>query len=150
EWETGLASDALEKNDLAAAETHLRRATAFAAARQADVAWTRLAETLSRGERFEDALAAATEATRLFPRGLHAPCERAYARAALGDLDGAAADYRRALEGAGSEILSSPRLRHDAERVLATETATAAPRDLDAAIEAALASAFDGKAPWGG
>lgn len=148
EWETGIASDALEKNDLATAEIHLRRATGFAAARQADVAWTRLAETLSRAEKFEDALAAATEATRLFPRGLDARCERAYARAALGDLDGAAADYRQALEGAGPDTLTSPRLRHDCERVLATGSASAPTQDLGAQIEAALASVLDPKAPW--
>jgi spermidine synthase/tetratricopeptide (TPR) repeat protein len=150
EWETGLASDALEKNDLTAAEIHLRRATALAAARQADVAWTRLAEACARAEKFEDALAAATEATRLFPRGLDARCERAYARAALGDLDGAAADYRRALEGAGPETLDSPRLRHDAERVLATGSAALPSHDLGAQIEAALAPSLDNSVPWNG
>src|SRR5262245_45262644 len=150
EWETGLASDALSRNDFAAAETHLRRAVGLAAARQADVAWTRLAEACARNERFEDALAAATEATRLFPRGLEARCERAYARAALGDLDGAAADYRRALEGAPLETITSPRLRNDAERVLATSRAAPSAQDVKTQIEAALASALDPGVPWSG
>jgi tetratricopeptide (TPR) repeat protein len=138
EWETGLGADALSRNDFPAAERHFRRALEFRAARQADVAWTRLAETLSRAEKFEDALAAATEATRLFPRGADALAERAYARAALHDMDGAASDYRRALAGGGLDELASPRLRQDAERVLANVPDAQSAVDLDARIESAL------------
>jgi spermidine synthase/tetratricopeptide (TPR) repeat protein len=146
EWETGFAALELKKNELERAERHLRRALEFRAARQEDVAWTRLAETLSRAEKFEEALEAATEATRLFPRGLEARCERAYARNALGDAEGAAADYRRALEGADLDELEIPgrpdqalRLRADAMRVFAATTGASPDKDLAGRIDAALA-----------
>lgn len=138
EWETGLGADALARNDFPVAENHFRRALEFRASRQADVAWTRLAETLNRAERFEDALAAAAEATRLYPRGTDALAERAFARAALHDVDGAASDYRRAIDGGGIEVLPSPRLRQDAERVMATVPEAASATDFDARIESAL------------
>jgi spermidine synthase len=115
--ESAFGVDALAHNDFETAERRFRKALEYQSARQEDVAWTRLAEALSRQEKFEEALAAATEATRLFPRGLDARCERAYARAALGDLGGARDDYLRALEGAEVSTLP-PRLREDAERVL--------------------------------
>ena len=137
ELETGRGNDALAKNDFPAAEAHFRRALEFAAARQADVAWTLLAETLSRAEKFEDALAAATEATRLFPRGQAARCERAYARAALGDQAGAAQDYRHALDGDDLATLKPPRIQHDAERVLPSSSSGDA-RPLGERIDAAL------------
>jgi spermidine synthase len=138
EVETGLGKQALGANDFVAAEAHLRRALEFRAARQEDVAWTLLAQTLSRAEKFEEALEAAAEATRLFPRGLEARCERAYARAALGDVAGARADYLRALEGESVETLTDVRIRHDAERALAS-TVPADARPLDARIDAAMA-----------
>jgi tetratricopeptide (TPR) repeat protein len=125
---------------------HYRRALEFRALRQQDAAWTRLAETLARQEKFEEALEAATEATRLFPRGLDARCERAYARAALGDMAGAREDYLRALEGEDAETLTDVRIRHDAERALAS-TVPPDTRPLDARIEAALAGEKTARIP---
>jgi predicted membrane-bound spermidine synthase/tetratricopeptide (TPR) repeat protein len=152
--ETAFGADALKHNELESAESHFRRALEFRSMRQEDVAWTRLAETLSRQEKFEDALEAATEATRLFPRGLDARCERAYARAALGDFDGAAADYRRALEGEDVETLEiadrpdeSLRLRHDAERAFAAPPSGAAKPEFDAQIDAAMSGAKTARVP---
>src|SRR5262249_51544850 len=138
ELETGLGKQALRANDFAAAETHLRRALELRGARQEDVAWTLLAQTLSRTEKVEEALEAATEATRLYPRGLEARSKRAYARAALGDVAGAREDCLRGLEDESPDVLTDPRLRHDAERALAS-TMPADARPLDARIDAAMA-----------
>lgn len=118
EWRTIQGVSALERNDLAAAEKSLVRASEQRALRQADVAWTRLAEVRNRAEKFEAALEAACEATRLYPGGLLARAERAFARAALGDFEGASEDYSRALRDEPLDVLP-PRLRQDAERVLA-------------------------------
>jgi predicted membrane-bound spermidine synthase/tetratricopeptide (TPR) repeat protein len=146
ERETGLGNDALKTNDFTAAEAHFRRALEFRAAREEDYAWTRLAETLARAEKFEEALEAATEATRLFPRGLDARCERAYARAALGDIAGARDDCLRALEGESVDVITDVRLRHDAERALAAPVA-ADTRTFDERIDAALAGEKTARVP---
>jgi len=144
---TALGNDALAHGELDEAERRFKKALEFQSMRQEDVAWTRLAETLNRAERFEDALAAATEATRLFPRGLEARCERAYARDALGDVNGAADDYRRALEGVDPEDLVVPgrpdaslRLRNDAIRAYSSSHRPqhAAPVGFDAQIDSAV------------
>ncbi len=136
-WYTLIGSDHLEAGELEEAERSLRIAAGYPGERRRDEVHTRLAEALSRLERFEEALDEACAAVSLFPRGLEARAERAYARGALGDLSGAASDYARALEG-GSASLLPPRLRADAERVLRTPGAPDA-RTLDDRIEAALA-----------
>jgi spermidine synthase/tetratricopeptide (TPR) repeat protein/MFS family permease len=153
-WETGFAVIAMQENDLEKAERYLRRALEFRGAAQEDVAWTRLAETLNREEKFDEALEAAAEATRLFPRGFEARCERAYARAALGDAQGAAADYLRALEGEDPSSIDVPkrpdqstRLRADAERALAAAPNPADPGSLDARIDAALGGEGTARVP---
>ncbi len=133
EWETGRGNAALDANDLVAAEAHFRRALDFPALRQDDVAWTLLAQTLARAEKFEQGLDAAIEATALFPRGLEARAWRAYCRAALGDIAGAREDYLRALDGADVATLPATWLVHDAERVFA-ETPDHADRPPDGAL----------------
>lgn len=159
EWLTIQGSSAMDRNDFAGAERLLTRAVGFRAQRQADVAWTRLAEVRNRAESFEAALEAACEATRLFPGGLEARAERAFARAALGDLAGASADYARALRGAAPETLPA-RLREDARRVFDASPPEApaagpfdaklhlvAPDDFDAAIADASAGRGPGRIP---
>ncbi len=131
------AKDRLRAGDLDAAERALLEAARFPTLRQRDVVPTLLAETRNRLERFEDALDAALDATRLYPRGLLPRAERAYARAALGDASGAAQDYRTALAGESLDALP-PRLASDAARVLAAPGAETGP-DVAGAVERALA-----------
>jgi predicted membrane-bound spermidine synthase/tetratricopeptide (TPR) repeat protein len=116
EWWTILGGAAIDQGDFALAERHLLRATEFRALRQADVAWTRLAEARNRAGKFEAALEAACEATRLFADGAEARAERAFARSSLGDGEGAAIDYIHAAQGTDAAALPE-RLRPDAERV---------------------------------
>lgn len=126
EWWTIQGGAATDARDFAGAERHLRRALEYRGLRQADVAWTRLAEALNAAGNHEAALEAACEATRLFPFGLDANAERAMARSALGDLAGAYLDYRVAVEG--STVAQDPdwdllpeRFRKDAERVRSSD-----------------------------
>ncbi len=146
DWNTLLAANAMNVGDLDLAERHFRAALGFRALRQEDVAWTGLAEALNRAERFEEALEAASRAVRLHPRGLEPRAERAYARSALGDVAGAAEDYRVALAGDAPAVLPAPRLVQDAERVLASAPAAPA-RDLAAEIESALAGTGRARVP---
>lgn len=131
------ARTAADQGEFDLAVVHARRSLRYAALRQDDVAWTVLAEALNRAERFREAVVAASEAIRRFPRGPDALCERALARGALGDLVGAASDYRRALGPDGRPADLEPRFRSDAERVLAT-----APEIEEGADGAAIERAF--------
>jgi len=136
-WHTILGRDHLKAGEVEEAERPLRIAAGYPAERRRDEVHTLLAETLNRLERFEEALVEACLAVRLYPRGLEARAERAYARGALGDATGAALDYARALDGSPASILSS-RLRVDAERVMRTP-GTPDGRPLGERIEAAMA-----------
>lgn len=129
EWWTLVGHQAMERKEYAAAERAFRRGLEYPALRQADSLWTELAECRNRMEKFEAAVDAACEAVRLHPGGLDARCERAFARAALGDVEGAAHDYLVALRGASPETLPA-RLRSDAERALAAHPAPPPPRPI--------------------
>lgn len=135
-WRTIEADGLLAGGDLDGAENALRGALRYPTETKRDVVPTLLAEVLNRQERFEEALATADAATRLHPLGLEPRAERAYARGALGDAVGAAADYRAALGREPVDVLP-PRLLADARRVLAVAHVVDA-RPLDARIEAAL------------
>ncbi len=138
-WRTMSADAYIQAGDLPAAERELKRALGYRTETQRDVVPTLLATVLNRREEFLDALSHATEATMLYPRGRDALAERAYARAALGDMAGAAADYRRALGDDDPEVLGA-RLAGDARRAL-----DAAPGDDEATLTERIETALGGQ-----
>ncbi len=135
-WSVEGARGAAERGELGEAERHLRGALRFTTERRRDVVPTLLATILNRAERFREAVAMATDATRLHPRGFEARAERAFARAALGDVEGARRDYVAAYEGPLPADIS-PRIARDAERVLASPPGPAPP-SLEECIESAM------------
>lgn len=142
EYELIRARTAMDAGEFEDAARFARRSLRYPALRQGDVAWTVLAEALNRAEEFRDAALAASEAVRRFPRGVDGLSERAFARAALGDLVGAARDYRAAIgvDGAADDL--GPRFRQDAVRVLATAPDSGTDPGTDA-IEQALGGGED-------
>jgi spermidine synthase len=135
-WQVIEANGAIARQDLKTAERHLARAVEYPALRQEDHAFTLLASVRNRRDNPVGGLAAALEATQRFPRGAQALAERAFARNALGDVRGAARDYRRALAGEPLAVLG-PRLANGAERVLG-KLSDDAETDPDAVIARAL------------
>ena len=117
EWWTIAGTQSMDRRDYSSAERQFRRALEFHAQRQADVVWSKLAQCRNQAERYDVAVESACEAVRLFPGGPDGRAERAFARSALGDVEGAASDYLWALAGADTATLP-PRLRVDAERAL--------------------------------
>ncbi len=145
-WHEIVAANAVDQGDFELAYRSLAKASELRAFRRRDEVYQLMAEVSNRGEEFERALEAACRATELFPGGLVGRAERAYARGALGDVAGAARDYRRALRGEAVDALP-PRLAVDAGRVLASVPADGPAPQPTAEIEAGLRGERLGKIP---
>jgi spermidine synthase len=96
-WQMSIGILEMERGDLTKAERIFREAADLRNAFKGDLAWTWLGRVRNRLGRHEAALHALDRALEIFPKSPTALAERAFARFELGDVAGAADDFRLAL-----------------------------------------------------